>query len=168
MKRHGHGTKLAAAGLAGALLAGGWAAGQAQGAIPRPAARLRETGVSQIELREARIGDALDTLRDAALAADPEGVGVNIIYRGPPPEQVPRITLRLRNVSLYDALRYVTELSGLRFRIEERAVIVTAADAPEGPVITRFYPVQPGFTDVLRSMDTDREPEPPPFYFQRR
>ncbi|MGD0060425.1 MAG: hypothetical protein ABSD58_13500 [Verrucomicrobiia bacterium] len=59
-----------------------------------------------------------------------------------------KITLSLRNVPLIDALKYVTTLAGLKYRIESSAVIILPLDAPEGEMVTRSYPVTPG---VFRS-----------------
>jgi general secretion pathway protein D len=55
-----------------------------------------------------------------------------------------KITLSLRNVPLIDALKYVTTLAGLKYRIESSAVIILPLDAPEGEMVTRSYPVTPG------------------------
>ncbi|HVM63064.1 MAG TPA: hypothetical protein VMV72_19555 [Verrucomicrobiae bacterium] len=59
-----------------------------------------------------------------------------------------KITLSLRNVPLIDALKYVTTLAGLKYRVEPSAVIVLPLDAPEGEMITRSYPVTPGVFQV--------------------
>jgi general secretion pathway protein D len=55
-----------------------------------------------------------------------------------------KITLSLRNVPLIDALKYVTTLADLKFRVESSAVIVLPKDAPTGDFVTRSYPVNPG------------------------
>jgi general secretion pathway protein D len=55
-----------------------------------------------------------------------------------------KITLSLRNVPLIDALKYVTTLANLKYRIESSAVIVLPIDAPSGEMVTRIYPVNPG------------------------
>ena len=55
-----------------------------------------------------------------------------------------KITLSLRNVPLIDALKYVTTLANLKYRVESSAVIVLPIDAPSGDMVTRTYPVNPG------------------------
>ena len=52
------------------------------------------------------------------------------------------ITLRLRRVSMYDALGYITEMAGLRFTIEKNVVIVRPA-GQGGNIETRFYAIDP-------------------------
>ncbi|MCA1809209.1 MAG: hypothetical protein LC725_07155 [Lentisphaerae bacterium] len=57
---------------------------------------------------------------------------------------VPTVTLSLRNVYLLDAIRFITEMTGLRYRIENDVVLITPADMVVGEIITRTYKVQPG------------------------
>jgi hypothetical protein len=57
-------------------------------------------------------------------------VGVNLVLnleagQALAPEEVPVITLALRRVSLYDALRYVTEVAGLELRFDENAAVIS-------------------------------------------
>ncbi len=59
------------------------------------------------------------------------------------------ITLNLRRISLLDAIKYITEVAGLKFRVEDNAVIITPAGVVSGRVITRLYPVQPSILDVI-------------------
>ncbi len=61
-----------------------------------------------------------------------------------------KITLSLRNVPLIDALKYVTTLANLKYRVEPSAVIVLPIDAAPGDLVTRSYSVEPGaFKTVL-------------------
>ncbi|MGB4048375.1 MAG: hypothetical protein WBL24_09465, partial [Kiritimatiellia bacterium] len=59
----------------------------------------------------------------------------------------------LRRISLLDAIKYITEVANLKFRIEDSAVMITPVDAPVGQIITRMYPVQPSFMDVIVERD---------------
>ena len=59
------------------------------------------------------------------------------------------ITLNLRRISLLDAVKYITEVAGLKFRVEDNAVIITPAGVVSGRVVTRMYPVQPSIVDVI-------------------
>lgn len=146
--------------------------------------------IPRIEFRQANIRDVISFLRDASEATDPEGEGVNIILNlsmpdgapAPTPTAdadpwgdqddwgaaapraeaggVPSITLNLRRISLMEALRYITEVAGLRYRIEDSAVVITPAGiADAGRVITRLYPVQPSFLDVVGDAGGDA-PQP--------
>ncbi|MCX7818096.1 MAG: hypothetical protein N2652_02640 [Kiritimatiellae bacterium] len=71
---------------------------------------------------------------------------------------VPLITLNLRRVTLLDAIRYVTEVANLKYRIEENAVIITPRTAVEGTIMTRLYPVMPSIIEIVTTKtETDRQ-----------
>lgn len=63
----------------------------------------------------------------------------------PAATSVPPVTITMRNVPLIDLLNYITQGSGLRFRVEPHAVIISPATAV-GPItmVTRTYKVVPG------------------------
>jgi len=69
------------------------------------------------------------------------------------------ITLNLRRISMLDAIKYITEVANLKYRIEDSAVIITPVDAPVGNIITRMYPVQPSFMDVIVERETASDDE---------
>ncbi|MBU0679779.1 MAG: hypothetical protein KJ626_16885 [Verrucomicrobia bacterium] len=62
---------------------------------------------------------------------------------------IPTITLNLRRITLIDAIKYITEVANLKYRIEDNAVIITPAGVVSGRVVTRLYPVQPSILDVI-------------------
>lgn len=75
---------------------------------------------------------------------------------------IPTITLNLRRISLLDSLKIITEVAGLRYRIDGNVVIITPVNVALGPVVTRLYPVQPTLLDVIverSEEDTDRDNE---------
>lgn len=57
---------------------------------------------------------------------------------------VPTVTLALRNVYLLDAIKFITEMTGLKYRIENDVLVITPVDVVVGDVITRTYKIQPG------------------------
>lgn len=69
------------------------------------------------------------------------------------PSNVPTITLNLRRISLLDAIKYITEVARLKYRLEENAVMITPEGVVSGRVITRLYPVQPSIIDVVVQRD---------------
>jgi general secretion pathway protein D len=83
---------------------------------------------------------------DEPAAASPADTG---------PVNIPTITLNLRRVTLFDAIKYVTEVANLKYRLEGNVVIITPANVASGRIITRLYPVQPSFLDVVIQRDDD-------------
>jgi len=61
--------------------------------------------------------------------------------------EVPKVTLVLRRISLYDALQIITEYADLKFKIENRIVFITPSGLEE--METRVYAVQPTLIDVI-------------------
>lgn len=59
------------------------------------------------------------------------------------------VTLNLRRISMLDAIKYITEVAGLKYRVEDTVVMITPMNAPIGQIVTRMYPVQPSIIDVI-------------------
>ncbi len=79
---------------------------------------------------------------------DPFGAGVAVPAIGPSAGSDlsdTRITLAISNVPLGEALRYVTELAGLKFKVEQYAVAVVPITDNIEDLITREYRVAPSF-----------------------
>ena len=128
--------------------------------------------IPAIEFTAANIEDVVQFLREASEKNDTvEGTGVNIILKlegsggaapapavpgmeaMPPadftvPSLVPRVTLSLRDVSLLDALKWVTDVANLKWRPEGKVVIITSETAVDGTMFFRAYPVQPNFEGI--------------------
>ena len=70
---------------------------------------------------------------------------------------IPRITLTLRKISLYDALRIITQYADLKFTIDNRIVFITPLSQVTQPLETRVYAVQPSLVEnvVTRTETTD-------------
>jgi hypothetical protein len=92
-------------------------------------AKLRRVIVPGIEFEEADLMQVVDYL---SREADVNIVVTRRVLQGKPVT----ITLRLKNVPLYDAIRYVTEVVGLWFRIDDHAVVITDQAVPIGGEIT--------------------------------
>ncbi len=132
--------------------------------------KLNEIIFPEINFREAVISDVVNFLSEQSRKLDPEKTGVNIVLgagvaeasspEAPPaatepgqpaaatppasPEGGRKITLNLRNVPMIDALRYITSLANLKFRMESSAVLILPLEAPDEQMVTRSYPVSPG------------------------
>ena len=135
--------------------------------------KLNDIIIPEINYREAVVSDVITFLSEESRRLDPEKAGVNIVLSSgvsaPSPSAAAapappgggtegqgtspsgsegvegrKITLSLRNVPLIDALKYVTTLAELKYRVDSSAVIVLPTNAPSGEMITRSYPVNPG------------------------
>lgn len=98
------------------------------------AEKLRSIIVPKIEFVDTPITDALAFLRDKAGELDaqspPEKRGINIVIHVP--EDYPgdfkqvKLTLKLEQVPLAEALKYTTSLVGLKYRVSNGAVLIGA------------------------------------------
>ena len=95
--------------------------------------------IPKIDLRDATLAEALLFLRVKAKELDPEKEGINFVVEDSPPGD-PRITMTLRDVPLKEALHYVTELAGMKFRFDGNAVtIVSVKVADPKTLVTRTF-----------------------------
>lgn len=72
-----------------------------------------------------------------------------------PGGDVPLITFSARYISLYEALRLVTQIAGLKFRVEGSVVMIVPLNAPDGDIIHRSYDVQAAFIDVVQKTEEE-------------
>jgi general secretion pathway protein D len=60
-----------------------------------------------------------------------------------------RITVSLNNIPLGEALRYITGLANLKFKVEQYAVSVVPQGTPTETLITKEWKVSPGFLSTV-------------------
>ncbi|GEM_PF-1857079 len=105
------------------------------------AEKLKKIVIPSIEFRDTPLNDAIAFLAMKSVelddtTADPKKKGVNIIINADKNTDA-LITLRLTNVSLAEALKYITSLAGLTYRVDEQAVVIEEkAPAPSGDLYT--------------------------------
>lgn len=118
--------RLTAIGMAALIVAGVTCTANGQGkAATKLEERLKQTVLQAVDFREADLRDALTYFEQAAGAKQP----VNFVLVPPKPNtEQPRITLKLTQVSLYDAVRYTAAVTDSAFRIDDNAIVVTPAD----------------------------------------
>ena len=122
------------------------------------ARKLRETILPSINFDEATVDEAIEYLRQKSKEYDPfetdeSKKGVNIVRRqgGPGPDGAPApaeeqtISLRLSNVPLAEALRYVAEGAGMKYKVEPYTVVVVPLWAGTSDMYTRTFRVPPDF-----------------------
>lgn len=137
--------------------------------------KLNEIIFPEIKFREASLSDVVQYLSDESRKIDTKGDGVSIVLGpgvsagtddtaqpaadGAAPAAAPagagsrKITLALRQVPMIEALRYITSLASLKYRVENSAVLIVPADYPDQNMITRFYPVTAGsFTKFVADL----------------
>jgi general secretion pathway protein D len=69
-----------------------------------------------------------------------------------------RITLSLTNVPLIEALKYLTDLAGLKFKVETFAVSIVPVTENTDELLTKEYRVPPGFIPTSTANAADAAP----------
>jgi general secretion pathway protein D len=136
-------------------------------------AKLNRIIIPRIDLRDTTVREAVEFLKQRSRELDTstedpqEKRGVNIFLKlrpAPSPDMTAappvegavalapvggsadtRITLSLTNVPLIEALRYLTELAGLKYKIEPYAVSIVPITEITTDLVTKKYRVPPGF-----------------------
>ena len=129
--------------------------------------------IEKIDLPEATLREAVDFLKQKSreldtTTDDPKKRGVNIVLKLPPAQApVPpqgdatapaidqpasaaitenfKVSLSLRNIPLIEAIRYLTELSGLKYKIEPYAVSLIPITENTDELLTKEFRVKPNF-----------------------
>jgi len=137
--------------------------------------KLRRIIIPRIDFEDTTVEEAIDFLRQRSveldvLELDPARKGVNFVIRRPrggaggdagldAAEGAPLIggdpgslripELRVRNVPLAVALRYITEATRLRYRVDDFAVTLVPQTEIGEDLFTRSFRVPPGFAAAL-------------------
>lgn len=90
--------------------------------------------VPSVNFREVDPKEIFEQLMEESTSLTPDKSQVNIVWQVPANVKVRPVTLSLRKVPLLDVVRYVTELAGLRYRIDSRAIVIYVPEAaPAAP-----------------------------------
>ncbi|GAT35391.1 general secretion pathway protein D [Terrimicrobium sacchariphilum] len=137
-------------------------------------AKLNRIIIPRLDLQDETVQDAVERLKQLSRQQDtstddPKAKrGVNIVLKLNPSSPAPaadataapaegaaptpapvtadsKITLSLSNVPLIEALRYLTELAGLKFKIEQYAVSIVPLSENIDDLVTKEYRVPAGF-----------------------
>ncbi len=147
--------------------------------------KLNSIVLDKIDLEDVTIREAVDFLKQKSRELDtstddPKKRGVNIVLNLPatPPSAEPalpgeesaeaapavtensRITMSLRGVPLMEAIRYLTELSGLKEKIEPFAVKIVPVTENTEELLVKEYRVSPSFIPATSASDSGGVPAP--------
>lgn len=91
--------------------------------------RLDSIKLPAVQFEETPLKQAVGWLNEEARRLDPEGKGVNLLLKptGLDPSKY-TVTLNLRNITLKQAIKYLTQVTGLRYRLDESAVLIFAKE----------------------------------------
>ncbi|WP_265596249.1 hypothetical protein [Verrucomicrobium sp. BvORR106] len=106
--------------------------------------------IPRVQFQGASIEEALEFLRIKSrdfdtVERDPSRKGINLIAKHGSTPSTAQISLDLKDVPMTEVLRYVTELAGMKYKIEPFAVVVVPLSDVGTEQYTRSYRVPPSF-----------------------
>lgn len=148
--------------------------------------KLNKIIIDRMDLEDASIREVVDFLKQKSRQLDnstddPKKKGVNIVLKLASPAAAPapldgqaaeipaseagvtedtKISIALKNVPLIEAVRYLTELSGLKYKIEPFAVSIIPLTENTEELVTKEYRVPPGFIPASAGDSTASGPTP--------
>jgi general secretion pathway protein D len=112
-------------------------------------AKMKMIRFPTVSFAGATIEEAVEFLRmksrDLDNDPDPTQRGVNIILKPGDAPSTAAINLDLKDVPMEEALRYVTELAGMKYKVEPYAVLVVSQTDSNTEMFNRVYKVPPDF-----------------------
>jgi general secretion pathway protein D len=115
--------------------------------------KMAEIIFPQVQFAGASIEEAIEFLRVKSRDLDvnepnPAKKGVNIILKQGDSPVTASISLDLKDVPMVEALRYVTELAGMKYKVDPYAVLVIPTSDTTAEQYMRSYKVPPDFLSL--------------------
>ncbi len=108
-------------------------------------AKIRSIVFPKVDLQGVTLDEVVEYLRIQSRDLDSEKKGVSFVVRAPPEAKAKTVTLNLNNAPLEELLRYITEMTGTAYRIDEFAVNITSLADKSDALILKSYRVPPDF-----------------------
>lgn len=107
--------------------------------------KLKEIKIERIDFTGAALEEVIEYLRVRSRDLDSTGKGIDFVMSLPADQAPPPVTLNLVNVPIEEVLRYVTQISGVNYRVEEFAVRIVSLSDTNQTLISKTYRVPPDF-----------------------
>ena len=115
--------------------------------------KLRTIIFPRVDFAGATLDEVVELLRVRSRDLDPQGKGVSFIISAPPDARSKPVSLNLFNVPMEEVLRYVGEMCGVTYKVDEHAVIFLSISERNNTIISRSFRVPPDF--IQNSPGTD-------------
>ena len=106
---------------------------------------LQTLRVPRAEFNGATLEETVEYLRVSSRNVDPAGRGVSFVVSVDAATREKTITLNLQDVPLEELVRYITQMTGTAYRVEDNAVVITSISERSTSLITKTYRVPPDF-----------------------
>jgi hypothetical protein len=86
--------------------------------------QLNETIIPEVSVRETPVIEVIEYLMEQSQKLSGDPAPINLVWQAPEGSKATKVTLSLRKIPLADVLKYVTEIAGLRYRIDAHAIVI--------------------------------------------
>lgn len=116
--------------------------------------KLNKIVFDRIEFEDAPILAVVNHLKTRSRQLDPDGVGVNLLLRISDETQKadPRVSMEFDKMPMVEVLKYLCQGTGLKFRVEEQAVLIGDSDIDE--METQYFKVRAELISNIISTST--------------
>ena len=101
--------------------------------------------VPKLQFSGAALDEVVEFIRLTTRNIDPEGTGISLVVNVDAETRARSISLDLVDVPVEELLRYVTQMTGTAYRVEENAVVITSLSDKSTSLTTKQYRVPPDF-----------------------
>lgn len=123
--------------------------------------KLRTLVFPRVEFSGATLDEVTELLRVRTKDLDPQGGGISFVMNVPPESRNKPISLDLFNVPVEEVIRYVTEMSGVSYKVDDNAVVFVSQSDRENAMISRSFRVPPDFIQSAPVTDAGAAPVDP-------
>ena len=107
--------------------------------------KLRTIIFPKVEFEGATLDEVVELLRVRSHDLDPQGKGISFVISVPPEARNKPVSLNLLNVPMDEVLRYVGDMCGVTYKVDEHAVIFMSLSERNNAMISRSFRVPPDF-----------------------
>ncbi|MCX6849754.1 MAG: hypothetical protein NTY98_12605 [Verrucomicrobia bacterium] len=128
--------------------------------------KLRTITFPKVEFDGATLAEVVELLKVRSRDLDPEGRGISFVLSVPPEARDKQVSLNLLNVPMEELLRYVSEMCGVAYKVDEHAVTFVSISERNNAIVTRSFRVPPDFIQNSPGGDAAAAPPADPFAAQ--
>jgi len=107
--------------------------------------KLRSLIFPKVEFSGATLDEVTELLRVRSRDLDPQGKGVSFVMNVPPESRSTPISLNLTNVPMEEVVRYVSEMCGVSYKVDDNAVVFMSLNERDSTITSRSFRVPPDF-----------------------
>ena len=123
--------------------------------------KLRTLIFPRVEFSGATLDEVVELLRVRSKDVDPGGSGISFVVNVPADARNKPVSLDLFNVPIEEVIRYVSEMSGVSYKVDDNAVIFVSLSERENSMIARSFQVPPDFIQSAPVNDAGAAPADP-------